>query len=415
MASTRDINEVSLNPEDVQITEDFLRFGEWEFGRVGQAKPYSSSFCFGKDNKVIGYKNDNEAAWAIKEGAVELIRTDGRVSCRMDKVEVVREDSHSFLVISGRFNQQILHYLKRKIPTVGCFMRTHLWNADAERALTQLKQAFSGDIYVLYDSTHSTCPPVDSKVISHDLDFFKSMGLPCYQGLRTLWYCSDYPLYHLAMTSGYDYIVMSEFDTQVNCNIDDLVKRLCLAGAHFAGKETFSQAWMWTKVQQNWDAFEEKMKGEQKPKPISGIFFPFVIITRRAAVELLRRRLEIAEYYRKGDCDDLSIYPYCESFVPSEVLRSGYKMADLRSYIDTSDLNLDVKHPAIYKPRNNSVSHPLLSGSAFVNKLFSRSTEQLKLNGEDAKHELLLSCSTEDEKQLMLSKIESFISEAQSS
>jgi hypothetical protein len=185
-----------------------------------------------------------------------------------------------------------------------------------------------------------------------------------------IWYNGDYPLYDIALKTDYDIYVLCEFDCFVNCSIDDIIDRYISERIDFSAPHLFEAndlSWLWEKIQRESDLVDYN----SDKLPVHGCIFPFTIASREAILYLYARRLTLAR--NRASRAPAGAWPFCESFVPSELTRAGFHCAPLEALVGHQE------HMTVYKAWSwreiedcspeVSFVHPVLSGTKLVNKL----------------------------------------------
>ena len=222
----------------------------------------------------------------------------------------------------------------------------------------------AGDLWLTIDETRGSTGPVGhDRVLRYTEDEIVARGYACYPHGRLFWYNADYPLY-CAIEAGldYDYYVMLEYDVAVNCDIEALVARMAEDGVDFVGEPMGRSAedWMWLPSCR--DAFPA-------PMPVHPYTICACVFSRRAALHLRSRRLELARRYHDGD---IRAWPISEGFMSTELIHAGFTVRSLSSYGP-------VPHLGIWPPyterqatgmADDAFVHPVLSGQRYLGSLF---------------------------------------------
>jgi hypothetical protein len=209
---------------------------------------------------------------------------------------------------------------------VGVFCRTHVWDGYvANQAAKLCDLSKSGHFYVLADETRGTLPVEGFYKFSHCDTDFEPMGLERYFNTNLLWYNGDYPLYKIISTlPHYDWYVMVEFDVLTNVDLVSMVNEAAADGADVVAYR-FQHAepdWPWLGSCKQ--AYNQVWRG----------LIPVLAMSRLAIEYLFDKRRRLTRQFRAGE---ISAMPYCEGFVPSEIMGSGlFKVRDLSTFGDTS-------------------------------------------------------------------------------
>ena len=155
---------------------------------------------------------------------------------------------------------------------------------------------------------------------------FIRLGLPCHPMLkRMLWYNGDYVFYSLALNTDFDFFIVCEFDLAMNAiDLRNAVDRMIADGmdAVGSGMGKRSRGWGWHAPQTNWLRAEiAHAQSSEEFQQVHGVFFPFVMMSRQAALHLYSRRLEMrgcgvrAKWPRNGRSARPSPRPNCSAAV----------------------------------------------------------------------------------------------------
>lgn len=349
-----------------QINREWLTNGPWEWLN-DQGYVYANNFRLGLDGNVTGYSHPNESKWTFDGSAISILDTHGNLSCQLTRDHSREYESWSGLFL-GDPSLQIKHILRKKLPKIGCYLRTHFWDNSVEQAYDLLGQTWGDVVGIASDQSHEFVTPYPNREIAHNISDLNRIGLLSVpQGVSPLWYNSDYVLSHLMLNTDYDYIIMTEYDLAIkNINLQALAASMAFNGhdlvmSHLKPAEA---NWHYTARQQEWQNAEYP----GSPSQIFSSFFPFVFISRIAALYLFGRRIQMANLLRHGMSP--TIWPYCESFVPTELNRAGFKIADLSQfYPDLSLTYLEAKSWAEIDATDVCFVHPVHENDSFIAKL----------------------------------------------
>lgn len=253
-------------------------------------------------------------------------------------------------------------------PEIGCFMRLHFWDEGVARALSRLSSAWGGEVGLAADQTRPFAIPVSAPRFDHSRQRFERLGLPLRPTRDSaLWHNGDYVLYDLMLRTEYDYIILAEYDLAVNCDLRALAHRAAESGVYlvidgFMPRQP--ERWVWARAQADWDAFERPGAPE---RPVYGSFFPFVLISRRAALWLFARRIvngRAAE--RVADPP----WPFCESFVPTELAAADFSDRALSEAAPGPILlsDRDFHSWSVAETSDLAFIHPVEMGGRFVER-----------------------------------------------
>ncbi len=248
-------------------------------------------------------------------------------------------------------------------PTEGAryavVFRTHIWDDYVARQYRRLAARIgSGDLFVLLDETNGRVPVSEGQVVSHTQAGIKALGLADAGRGNMLWYNGDYPLYFFYHHHpDYEYYVMIEYDVAVHGDIDAMIAFASREGVGFVGLTKGEPVAEWPFTASCLDAYA--------PEDVKKRLFCFAIFSRGAVRTLFERRLSLSRELAEGT---IRRWPYCEAYIPTELARSGFKLAELSelgstelydwrpAFVET-DLGLLQQHTFV---------HPVLSAQRYV-------------------------------------------------
>lgn len=238
--------------------------------------------------------------------------------------------------------------------------RTHFWDEFATRQLERLKgHVGRGDVYVLVDETHGKVTGIaHDKVVSVTNDAVLGMGLADAGEDALLWFNGDYPFYYFqTQHPDYDYYLMLEYDCNFNCSIDIFVDEAERRSVDFVGltKGDTGKDWWYY-----YTCAELYPEGEFRNQLICTALF-----SKRALELLLQRRLDLSDQLREKE---ISAWPMCEGFVPTELNKAGFSLAELSDFGSTESYNWWPPHleddlPSLAKM---AFLHPVLDSPRYV-------------------------------------------------
>ena len=209
---------------------------------------------------------------------------------------------------------------------VAVFCRTHTWDEFVAKQAERLCDlSRGGHFYVLADETRCHLPVDGFIKFSHtDLDF-EPLGLERYFNTNLLWYNGDYPLYKMITAlPGYDWYVMVEFDVLTNVNLVGLVNSAVEAGADAVAFNIHPAEREWPWLDTCRGIYENAWRG----------LIPVLAVSRLAVEHMFTARRRLTRRFRAREIDRM---PYCEAFVPTELMQPGrFKVLDLSAVADTS-------------------------------------------------------------------------------
>jgi hypothetical protein len=358
----------------------------WVFGR-GDGVVFSRDFELHDDGTIGGYDHPNERRWREEDGAIVLTRDDGTITCvlRPQEPTPLGEEVYSGQFLLPHPGPPGTHVLKRPLPKIGCFLRTHFWDSAVELAYRTLADSWRGEVIVSSDQTRAFDIPADIPQIPHSLAKFETYMLPFPPSIGfPIWWNGDYVLYDIFLNTDLDYFIISEYDLYLDFNLRAAVDEIIRSGVEFAAfnVQAAEPHWSWFASQAAWDAFEGP-RGVVSDPQVYGCFFPLTFISRRVAAWLYARRVQAGFALRRPGAPQ---WPFCESFAATEAARTGLKIADIRPFLpepyEVSNVN-PVSWSEIHQ-RSDKLIHPVLSGDRFVSKVLLHAQT---LHPHDAKAE----------------------------
>lgn len=346
----------------------------WEFSNSHGV--LSRNFWLMPEGKIGGYSHYNERGWRVVGETIELVREDGGVSCVLSKSTDENHLIYSGPALDGSANNY--HSLKRPKIKTGLFLRTHFWDDATERAFNSLQKVWAGEIFICADTTNGGNFPNDKKILPHSIEKLQNIGLVDRKSYGSmLWYNGDYPIYDIALSSNFDYFVIVEYDCFVNCDLNSMVDKFIQSGDEFVSPDFreigSSEGWIWEEHQKKSDIIDTGAGS----LPVYRCFFPFVFISRTAALHLFARRL-VAARARFGQDD--AAWPFCESFVPTELMRAGFSCRSLDSYAGPLPYMTLFSAQSWDEVEAGNITtpfvHPVLSGQRLIDKLGFEASER---------------------------------------
>lgn len=206
--------------------------------------------------------------------------------------------------------------------------RTHIWDDYVARQYRRLAARIkSGDLFVLLDETNGRIPVSGGAVVSHTQDSVKALGLADAGTGNMLWYNGDYPLYAFYHHHpDYAHYVMVEYDVAVHGDVDAMIAHVAREGIGFVGLTKGESVAEWPHTASCLDAYAVE--------DVKKRLFCFAIFSRDAVRRLFERRLSLSRDLAEGR---IQRWPFCEGYIPTELARSGFKLAEL-SELGTTDL-----------------------------------------------------------------------------
>lgn len=235
--------------------------------------------------------------------------------------------------------------------------RTHVWDRHvAEMAEIARRSTRSGVFVIAADETKEILPIRDFYKYSHNSDF-SGFHLPSVPNGRVLWWNADYPLYTIwKQYPCFDYYIMIEYDTFVNCDLDAVISKCVDRNldlvVHQLQQISRDSHWSYLSVSELGD-------------PLWQALIPFLIFSNRAVEMMFETRQALARQYQIGG---IRHWPYCEAFLPSVAIKRGLNVGSVSDLVDSSLLRFrpflnirDVRLGAVER-----VAHPVLGGRRFV-------------------------------------------------
>jgi hypothetical protein len=324
---------------------------------------------------VGGHVSRLEHRWQYQDGKITFFNREGAPSSILTR----QPDSNGGLIFSGPVlgdrTGTNTRTLTREPPRVGCFLRTHFWAPTVARAYERLAAAWGGPVLLSSDQTNRFTVPEGIGEVPHSAGEFIRLGLPCHPlAKRMLWYNGDYVFYSLALNTDFDFFIVCEYDLAFNAlDLRAVIDRMIADGmdAVGSGLGKRSRGWGWHAPQTKWVQAEiAHAKSAEDFQQVYGVFFPFVMMSRQAALHLYSRRLEMARLWRSGQVTEE--WPFCESFTATELHRGGFKVANLTEYVPADRLHMTVDNVQSWQEVERASAlmlHPVLDGARFAKKV----------------------------------------------
>lgn len=237
--------------------------------------------------------------------------------------------------------------------------RVHFWDAFAERQYQRLCATVGrGDVFILVDETSGPVPIPHGNVVSHTQKSVLALGLSGAGHGNMLWFNGDYPLYLFYLQhSEYDYYVMTEYDVVVQRSLDEVVGTMAAEELDFVGLSNIEAVASWPLTRTCLDAYTEAQ--------IRKCLICISMYSNRAVRHLFERRLE---HSRQHEAGLLQRWPYCEAFVPTEIVAAGMAMGELSRFGPTEryDWKPAVVESELAELAGQGFVHPVLDTRRFV-------------------------------------------------
>jgi hypothetical protein len=206
------------------------------------------------------------------------------------------------------------------LPRYAVLFRTHVWDAFVARQYDRLKlRVGRGDLYVLLDATSGAVVPDGLPVVSHTNATIEALGLAPAGGGNMLWYNGDYPLYFFhAQHPEYDYYLMTEYDVSMNIDLDALIDRASQAGVDLVSLTKGEPVSDWPHAASCRDVYP--------PNVVQKRLICLAVFSNAAVVHLFERRRILSGEIR---AEAIRHWPFCESFIPTELAVSGFRLMEL--------------------------------------------------------------------------------------
>jgi hypothetical protein len=319
-------------------------------------------------------------------GELVLYDHHGGVTSRLDARETADNDVFRGRFLKGRAEGMFLQLTRPKAEkSVVCIFRTHFWNEEVARSFAKLREAWSGDLLVAADQTNPFHIPPEIPQISHTQEEFAKQGLAIYPNAeRCIWHMGDYPIYSMIFRSDYDYILMVEHDVVAHeITLQRCVQGMISDGVDCAGSgfQQIDKTGYWYQQQTVWNEYEFKMARRKNDKKCFWTFFPVIFISKDAAHHLFARRVSTGQLWRSGFV--AAAPPFCETFVPTELVDAGFEVAKLSEYTDFDiDLTIKAKSWLEVEQGPSRLVHPVNSGRRLFQNIMHQAGELKGTVGE---------------------------------
>ncbi len=238
-------------------------------------------------------------------------------------------------------------------------MSTNSWDPFVEsqfhRTAANVK---AGDAFILADETAGplAVPPRYPCVVADEASV-RRLGLPTHYERTLFCYNVDYLYYSFFLRHpGYDYYVFFDYPAVADLDLDAVIAAVDRDGIDLAAEPVAGAMNDWV--------YAERHAALYPPGVLRGVALPLAILSKAALAFLLQRRLELAHAFAKGSVS----WPFCEAFVPSELVRAGFRVAPLSAFGSTAAFAwwppvLDSALPAEREP---GFIHPLLDRPRYL-------------------------------------------------
>lgn len=237
--------------------------------------------------------------------------------------------------------------------------RTHIWNDYVARQYRRLlPSARGGDVFVLLDETGGPVAVDAGRVVSHTAEGVTALGLTDGGARRMLWYNGDYPLYYFfRLHPTYRYYVMIEYDVAINGDIDRMVDHAEREGIGLMALTKGEAVGEWPHTASCLDVYDLALVKKR--------LICFSIFSCAAVAALFERRLALSHLYREGR---LQRWPFCEGFIPTELARRGFKIAEISTFGSTElyDWQPPIVETDLARLKSYAFIHPVLDQRRYV-------------------------------------------------
>jgi len=304
-----------------------------------------SELILRSDGAIALFEHENESSWSIVDGVLCLLNAHDEVTTRFDVVHSLNP-----LVISGPFIPddpvspwhklvEIVTPMKTRLSrsfgrgrhsskdrSVAVLLRSHLLD-DKFRDLLEVLATGTHDydLYPVLDATNGLWDDDLENALWHSERACKELGLT-QRHPSLLWLCGDFPFYFaLRDLPPYSHYIMLEYDVELvrhNAEFLSLIvdqlrkKRGSGIDAVGLGLKRPHADWEWTKACHRVYA------------DVWSMYFPFVILSRRAASYMYGQRQ--LEAFREPKPAEII---HCEAFTPSCLKFGGFHCMDLNELV----------------------------------------------------------------------------------
>ena len=212
-------------------------------------------------------------------------------------------------------------------PRTATVFRTHFWDGFAQRQFDRLLAVSGGtDVVVLVDETSGPVTVPHDRVVRVTENTLLAMGLPRAGQGNLLWFNGDYPLYAVRQQlPDYDTYLQIEYDVVINQPLAPLIAKAAADGADYVGltKGEAAEDWFW----------RGSCEGVYAPEEVRHQLICLSLFSGKALTYLFNRRLAQAALLAKGT---LQAWPFCEGFIPTELILGGFACRELSDFGDTA-------------------------------------------------------------------------------
>ena len=243
-------------------------------------------------------------------------------------------------------------------PRCAVVFKTYAWDNFVERQAKRLAEAAGAlDFYVSVDETGGKVGAIPfDRVVRFTCDDLAAAGFAMRSAVGgVLWWNPDYAHYQfLTQHPDYDYYLFVEYDCVVQCSLEQFVVRAMSRGADLVAlpiTRSFSQ-WHWMPYQRH----------VYRPDEVKLALLNVCLFSSAALKRLEQRRLAMSS-------DPLlTEWPSSEIFVPTEVVRAGFKWSSLADFgdVDRCDWFPPTLEEDLTRAPGDAFLHPVLDRRRYV-------------------------------------------------
>ena len=271
------------------------------------------------------------------------------------------------------------------------FISTHIINRAVISEYRKLSKVVNCDCVLAIDNTSLQIPwtsPVmemefyNTKVICFFFDkaLHDALHLPWFTGnhktdkfSEIMWYNCDYRFYYVRkIFPGYDCYWQFEYD--IFCNGDSYQPFFDTYAKHT--EDLLSTHYRAEQMNGNWP-WSKNVDWNYKDMPIYGSLFPIVRLTGRAVDFLYGQRLKQEELFENMSGSKNDAWPFCELFVPTELVNNGFTAASMEEKQITWNNEYDLNEVRLFEHPDNLLYHPVKG--QFIEREHKLKTENTSL------------------------------------
>ncbi len=378
------------------FTKDLVEGRSFSFSR-GDGTVIHPDVRLQTDGTLGSFSTESEHGWDQEDGNLVFKNSLGRATTVFDVTEIL-DGAYKF---HGRFlpkgSNIYWHYLhenrvRQVLPAavakadartagqneVAVLVRTHKADAKFAELMTKLDKGRSGfDLFATIDETNGRPDVEIDNVIWNSVEASRELGLT--QPHQAFMIYLEVPLYFaLREIPSYKYYLMIEDDVDLVRSDASFLNAVCerLREPDYADVDLVSLQLGKMGPQSGW------YRACSKTFPAEycySSFFPFVIVSRRAAAYLFSQRQ--LEAVRQPAQDDVI---HCEAFVPSCVAAGGFRFVDLEQLIPGSyaleTMGMQIGKEALGRPMGYQMQipdgiemvHPVYTREEFVERAYRK-------------------------------------------